>query len=46
MKAIVYRRYGSPDVLSYEEMAKPAPAENEVLIRVARRPSIHTTGTS
>lgn len=34
MKAIVYHRYGSPDVLSYEEMAKPAPAENEVLIRV------------
>jgi NADPH:quinone reductase-like Zn-dependent oxidoreductase len=34
MKAIVYHRYGSPDVLSCEEMAKPAPAENEVLIRV------------
>jgi NADPH:quinone reductase-like Zn-dependent oxidoreductase len=34
MKAIVYHRHGSPDVLSYEEMAKPAPAENEVLIRV------------
>ena len=34
MKAIVYHRYGSPDVLSCENIAKPAPAENEVLIRV------------
>ena len=34
MKAIVYRDYGSPDVLKLEEVAKPAPKENEVLIRV------------
>jgi NADPH:quinone reductase-like Zn-dependent oxidoreductase len=34
MKAIVYRNYGAPDVLSYEEFAKPIPAENEVLIKV------------
>jgi NADPH:quinone reductase-like Zn-dependent oxidoreductase len=34
MKAIFYDRYGSPDVLTCEEMAKPVPADDEVLIRV------------
>ena len=34
MKAIVYHNYGSPDVLRCEEMDKPVPGENEVLIRV------------
>ena len=34
MKAIVYRNYGSPDVLSCEEIARPAPGDNEVLIKV------------
>ena len=34
MKAIVYRQYGSPDVLKLEEVAKPTPAHNELLIRV------------
>jgi NADPH:quinone reductase-like Zn-dependent oxidoreductase len=34
MKAIVYRQYGSPDVLKLEDVAKPTPAHNELLIKV------------
>jgi NADPH:quinone reductase-like Zn-dependent oxidoreductase len=34
MKAIVYHDYGSPDVLKYEEIEKPAAGDNEVLIKV------------
>ena len=34
MKAVVHRCYGSPDVLALEDVAKPKPASNEVLVRV------------
>jgi NADPH:quinone reductase-like Zn-dependent oxidoreductase len=34
MNAIVYYRYGSPDVLKCEGIDKPAPKDNEVLIKV------------
>ena len=34
MKAIVYTRYGSPDMLQLQEVTKPAPKDNEVLIKV------------
>lgn len=34
MKAVVYRQYGSPEVLRIEDVAKPVPAPNELLIRV------------
>ena len=33
MKAIVYNEYGSPDVLQFKEVAKPAPNDSEVLIK-------------
>ncbi|MBP6682566.1 MAG: NAD(P)-dependent alcohol dehydrogenase [Halioglobus sp.] len=34
MQAIVYRCYGPPEVLQYEEVESPVPAEDEVLVSV------------
>ncbi len=34
MKAIVYAKYGTPDVLELKEVEKPVPGDDEVLIRV------------
>jgi len=34
MKAIVCTKFGPPDVLQLQEVAKPAPKDNEVLIRI------------
>ena len=34
MKAILHARYGSPDLLRFEEVARPAPRDKEVLIKV------------
>jgi len=34
MKAIVYTKYGAPDVLQIREIEKPEPEDDEVLIRI------------
>lgn len=42
MKAMVYHRYGGPDVVALAEVPKPVPKDNEVLIRI--RATTVTTG--
>ena len=34
MKAIVYERYGSPDVLRVDDVARPVPRADEVLVQI------------
>ena len=34
MKAFVYTKYGSPDVLQFKDVEKPVPADDEVLVKI------------
>ena len=46
MKAIICTKYGSPDVLQLQDVAKPAPKDDEVLINIVIEPWLMLSAVS
>jgi hypothetical protein len=36
MRAVVYDRYGAPDVLRLDDVERPVPEDDEVLVKIQR----------
>ena len=44
MKAVVIHEYGGPEVLKYEDIPRPQPKDDQLLVRVVAPGSIRSMG--